>query len=36
MGLSVYDSANPQPMDELIRIVDQGMYEDKGSRKNKD
>ena len=36
VGLSCYDPANPQSMDELIRIADQRMYEDKGSRKNKD
>jgi len=36
VGLSCYDSANPQPMDELIRIADQRMYEDKKSRKSKD
>ncbi len=33
-GFSNYDPANPQLMDELIRIADQNMYEDK-KRKNK-
>ncbi|MBA7515367.1 hypothetical protein ES705_07406 [subsurface metagenome] len=33
-GFSNYDSANPQLMDELIRIADQNMYEEK-KRKNK-
>ncbi|GAI64060.1 unnamed protein product, partial [marine sediment metagenome] len=28
-GFSNYDSANPQLMDELIRIADQNMYEEK-------
>ncbi|MEA2088064.1 MAG: PAS domain S-box protein [Candidatus Caldatribacteriota bacterium] len=29
IGFSNYDPANPQPMDELIRIADQMMYEEK-------
>ncbi|MBA7535052.1 hypothetical protein ES705_27302 [subsurface metagenome] len=33
-GFSNYDPANPQLMDELIRIADQKMYEEK-NRKNK-
>jgi len=33
-GFSTYDPANPQLMDELIRIADQNMYEEK-KRKNK-
>ncbi|GAI70295.1 unnamed protein product, partial [marine sediment metagenome] len=33
-GFSNYDPANPQSMDELIRIADQKMYEEK-KRKNK-
>jgi len=33
-GFSNYDPANPQSMDELIRIADQNMYEEK-KRKNK-
>jgi PleD family two-component response regulator len=36
MGLSCYDPANPQSMDELIRTADKKMYEDKKSRKSKD
>jgi diguanylate cyclase (GGDEF)-like protein/PAS domain S-box-containing protein len=35
VGLSCYDPANPQPMDELIRIADQKMYEDKKNKKQK-
>jgi len=35
MGLSCYDPDNPQSIDELIRIADKKMYEDKKSRKNK-
>ncbi|MBA7605134.1 hypothetical protein ES703_12263 [subsurface metagenome] len=31
-GFSNYDPANPQPMDELIRIADQMMYEEKKSK----
>jgi len=34
IGFSYYDPANPQPIDELIRIADQMMYEEK-KRKNK-
>ena len=30
-GFSNYDPANPQPMDELVRIADQMMYEEKKS-----
>jgi len=33
IGLSCYDSANPQPMDELIRIADKKMYEEKKNKK---
>ena len=33
MGLSEYDPANPQPMDELIRIADRKMYEEKKKKK---
>lgn len=29
MGISCYDPDNPQPMDELIRIADNKMYEEK-------
>jgi len=32
IGFSNYDPANPQPMDELIRIADQKMYEEKKSK----
>jgi len=35
VGLSCYDPANPQPMDELIRIADKKMYEDKKDKKHK-
>jgi len=34
VGLFCYDPANPQPMDELIRIADQRMYEDKKNKKH--
>jgi diguanylate cyclase (GGDEF)-like protein/PAS domain S-box-containing protein len=34
-GFSYYDPDNPQSMDELIKIADKEMYEDKKSRKNK-
>ena len=34
VGLSCYDPANPQPMDELIRIADKNMYEDKKNKKH--
>ena len=34
IGFSEYDPANPLPMDELIRIADQRMYEEK--KKNKE
>ncbi len=33
IGLSCYDPANPQPMDELIRIADKKMYEEKKNKK---
>jgi len=33
IGLSCYDPANPQTMDELIRIADAKMYEEKKRRK---
>jgi len=33
VGLSCYDPANPQPMDELIRIADENMYEEKKKKK---
>lgn len=33
IGLSCYDPANPQPMDELIRIADKKMYEEKKKKK---
>jgi len=33
VGLSCYDSANPQPIDELIRIADKKMYEEKRKKK---
>lgn len=32
MGISCYDPNNPQPMDELIRIADNRMYEDKNKK----
>ena len=32
VGLSCYDPVNPQPMDELIKIADKKMYEDKQNR----
>ena len=32
-GLSYYDPSNPQPMDELIRIADEKMYEEKKRKK---
>lgn len=35
VGFSCYDPVNPQPMDELIRIADEKMYEDKKNRKHK-
>jgi len=34
IGISCYEPTNPQPVDELIRIADQMMYEEK-KRKNK-
>jgi diguanylate cyclase (GGDEF)-like protein len=33
IGLSEYDPDNPQPMDELIRIADKKMYEEKRKKK---
>ena len=33
MGLSEYDPANPLSMDELIRVADQKMYEEKKKKK---
>ncbi len=33
VGFSCYDSANPQPIDELIRIADKKMYEKKKNKK---
>jgi len=36
IGLSEYDPDNPLPMDELIRIADKKMYEEKKSSKSKD
>jgi len=35
VGLSCYDPDNPQSMDELIRIADQKMYEEKKNKKLK-
>jgi len=35
IGLSEYDPENPLPMDELIRIADQKMYEEKNNKKQK-
>lgn len=35
VGLSCYDPDNPQPIDELIRVADQKMYEDKKNKKQK-
>ena len=35
IGLSCYDPANPQSIDELIRIADKKMYEDKKNKKLK-
>jgi diguanylate cyclase (GGDEF)-like protein/PAS domain S-box-containing protein len=35
IGLSEYNPDNPRPMDELIRIADKKMYEDKESKKHK-
>jgi len=34
LGLSCYDPNNPQLMDELIRIADKKMYEDKKNKKH--
>ncbi len=33
IGFSEYDPANPQPMEELIRMADQKMYEEKKKKK---
>ncbi len=33
IGPSCYDPANPQTMDELIRIADEKMYEEKKKKK---
>jgi len=33
MGFSEYDPEKPQPMDELIRIADEKMYEEKKKKK---
>ena len=35
IGLSCYDPANPHSADELIRIADKKMYEDKKDKKHK-
>lgn len=35
IGLSEYNPDNPQPMDELIRVADKKMYEDKKNKKHK-
>jgi diguanylate cyclase (GGDEF)-like protein len=35
IGLSYYDPANPLSIDELIRIADKKMYEDKKNKKKK-
>ena len=35
IGFSGYDPENPLPMDELIRIADQRMYEEKNNKKQK-
>jgi len=35
MGLSCYDPNNPQSIDELIRIADKKMYEEKNSKNKK-
>ena len=35
IGISCYDPDNPQSADELIRIADQGMYEEKKNKKCK-
>ncbi|MDP2945254.1 MAG: GGDEF domain-containing protein, partial [Atribacterota bacterium] len=33
IGLSVYDPFNPQPVEKLIHLADQAMYEDKSKKK---
>ena len=33
VGLSCYDPDNPLPMDELIRIADEKMYDEKKNKK---
>jgi PleD family two-component response regulator len=35
IGFSEYNPNTPQPMDELIRIADKKMYEDKKNKKYK-
>ena len=35
MGISYYDPAHPLSMDELIRMADKKMYEDKKNKKPK-
>ncbi len=35
MGLSCYDPDNPQSIDELIRIADKKMYEEKNGKNKK-
>ena len=32
IGFSEHDPANPKPIDELIRLADQKMYEEKGKK----
>lgn len=34
IGYSFYNPANPQPLEKLIHLADQAMYEDKGNGKN--
>jgi len=33
IGLSIYNPLNPQPVEKLIHLADQGMYEDKSRKK---
>ena len=33
IGISIYDPLNPQPMEKLIHLADQAMYEDKSKKK---
>ncbi len=35
MGLSCYDPANPQPVERLIHLADQAMYEEKSKKKKR-